>query len=134
MKKLLALGLAGALAMGTVAATATTVSAAPNGWNQDWKKNNWNGNKNWNGNGNWNWKHRRHNNNFLFPLILGGAIGYGLSQSYPYPYGATFDDGYSDAHARWCFAHYPRSYNPVTNTYVSKRGVEKVCYSPYGPY
>ena len=102
---------------GTVAATATTVSAAPNGWNQDWKKNNWNGNKNWNGNGNWKWRNRRHNNNFLFPLILGGAIGYGLSQSYPYPYGATFDDGYSDAHARWCFAHYPRSYNPDTNTY-----------------
>jgi hypothetical protein len=137
MKKILALGLAAAMATATIGITAETASAQPKNWNNDWnwKKNNWKGN-NWNGNGNW----RRHNNwrggNFVLPFVLGGALGYGLSQGYGYP-GPYYNQGpaygYGDPHEQWCAAHY-RTYNPVTNTFFVRPGVARVCVSPYGPY
>lgn len=132
MRKLLALGLAGALAMGSVAVTAASVSAEPKygGWNNEWKKNkNWKGN-NWNGN----WKqHHGFHGGFWLPFVLGGAVGYGLSQGYGpyYDYEPGPSYRYSDAHVQWCFDHYPNTYNPVTNMYFVRPGVPAVCYSPF---
>ena len=71
-------------------------------------------------------RHDRHRNfdNFgiyVSPLILGGGYGY--------------NDGYrhsGNAHEEWCFDHYPNSYNPNDNTWVSYSGDVRVCRSPYG--
>ena len=37
---------------------------------------------------------------------------------------------YGSKHKTWCANKY-RSYNPKTNTYVTKKGVKKTCNSPY---
>lgn len=42
--------------------------------------------------------------------------------------GATAN--YNSKHKNWCANKY-RSYNPKTNTYVTKNGVKKKCNSPY---
>jgi hypothetical protein len=125
MKKLLALGLAATLATASVAATAGAALAQPKGgpgWNDNWKKNNWR----------WHRGHRGYDGGFLLPFVLGGAIGYGLSQSYPGPYYDDYDYAYGDdARDAWCAAHF-RTYNPVTNTYWVRPGVPRVCVPPYG--
>jgi hypothetical protein len=132
MKKLIALGLATAVAVGSMAAVTGTASAQPDWQKKSWNKN-WNGNKKWNNNkwshnNNWNWRHR-HSNNWVAPFVFGSVLGYGLGSAYynqPY-YGSGY---YGDAHVRWCMDRY-RTYNPATNTYFIRRGVPAVCYSPY---
>jgi|SwirhisoilCB2_FD_contig_31_27954879_length_428_multi_9_in_0_out_0_1 hypothetical protein len=133
MKKVLALGLAAAMAATTVGVTVEAASAQPK-----WQNN---------GGGNWDYKRHHHNGgywrggNFIAPFLLGGAIGYGLGQSYypnGYGYGYDYDYGYApsygyggNAHVQWCASHY-RTYNPATNTFFVRPGVPRVCVSPYG--
>jgi hypothetical protein len=124
MKKILAAGLAGLIAIG--AAGVTTTAASAKDWNgpKDWKGQKWNGHHHHrHGGGNWGWG-------------LGGfALGYGLgAMSGPYygydrPYYGSYYRG--DSHVQWCLDRY-RTYNPRTNTFFVRPGVERVCVSPYG--
>ena len=83
--------------------------------------------------GNWTWtkrkEHRRHDRDHGYGYGYGCGYydcGYDLSQGYPGP-----EYGYNvDTHVQWCASHY-RTYNPATNTYWAKRGVQKICHSPY---
>lgn len=133
MKKIIALGLAAAVTVGSMAAVTGTASAEPNWQKKSWNKN-WNGNKNWNNNkwsnnNNWKWRNR-HNGGWVAPFVFGSVLGYGLGSYYnngPY-YGSGY---YNDAHVQWCLDHY-RTYNPRTNTYFIRRGVAVACNSPYG--
>jgi hypothetical protein len=106
--------------------------------------------KNNNYNGNWNNKHfnnncfyknggcyNKHRNkhrrdrfdrsDLFLPLIIGGFGAYNY-YDYDDDYG---DAGLSSAHIRWCLNHYPRSYNPRTNLWVSNSGKKHQCDSPY---
>ena len=57
---------------------------------------------------------------FVSPLIIGGGYGYN---------GGYHRSG--NAHVEWCFDHYPNSYNPNNNTWVSYSGDVRSCRSPY---
>lgn len=108
---------------------------ANNNWPKQGQGPNWN---NWQQNNNW-WKHHKkppyphypyypnYYNNGI-PFVFGLALGATLAQPY-------YDDGpgYAtlSAHQRWCFDHYPNTYNPRTNTYYIRAGVIAVCYSPF---
>src|SRR5262249_18747699 len=131
MKKILAAGVAALIAIGAAGVTTTAVSAKD--WNgpNDWKGQKWKGNNNWDGH------HRRHGGGNWGWGLGGFALGYGrgaLSGPYyggydrPY-YGGGYYSG--DAHVQWCLDRY-RSYNPRTNTFFVRPGVERVCVSPYG--
>jgi hypothetical protein len=127
MKKLMALGLATAVAVGSLAAVTAPASAQPDWQKKSWNKN-WNGNKNNKWDNDWKWRHR-HNGGWVAPFVFGSVLGYGLGSAYynqPY-YGSGY---YGDAHVQWCMDRY-RTYNPATNTYFVRRGVQAVCYSPY---
>jgi hypothetical protein len=136
MKKILALGVAAAIAAGSATvATTTTASAQPGPrWNQDqeWKK--W-PKKQWNNKWDNDWRYHRRGGN-IWPFVIGGAIGYGIGRSYDYyydypPAAYEYSGEYSEAHVRWCLAHYPNTYNPATNLYNPRRGVTAECISPY---
>ncbi len=71
--------------------------------------------------------HRQYNNNVapfffgLFGMMLARPY---YTQRYYYP---------SDPHVAWCVAHY-KTYNPATNLFFIRRGVQAVCVSPYDRY
>ncbi len=152
MKKVLALGVAAVIGLGSlgVATTVTPANADPGqNWNQDWKfkngqrgnwlrhsdnrGNNWQYNRGNHWNGKWS-QHRGYRGSPILPLIIGGAIGYGIGSAYSAP-SYSYDSGpsyrYSQAHVQWCLERYPNTYNPATNRYFSRPGVQAVCYSPY---
>lgn len=116
MKKILSLGLAGAMTVATIAGTAATAQAGP-----------WMGKP-----------HHHHGFNggaFIAGTVLGlaalGAYGaYAQPYPYPQPY-VTYGGGNWNAHVQWCYQHYPNSYNPRTNTYIGWNGVAYYCDSPF---
>ena len=65
---------------------------------------------------------------FNFNLGFGGPFG-----------GHTFFPGPLhpapswQAHVNYCYANYPNSYNPHTNTWVNLLGTTQICHSPYWP-
>ncbi len=128
MKKIIALGLAAAVSVGSLAAVTSTASAAQDWQKKSWNKN-WNGNKWSNNNNNWKWRNRYHGGSgWVAPFVFGSVLGYGLG-SYNQPY---YGSGYgADSHVEWCMDRY-RTYNPATNTYFIRRGVQAVCHSPFG--
>jgi hypothetical protein len=122
MKKLMALSLAAVVTATSIATTMTSASAGDRDYG----------------------RHRpyimhRQNDNiapFLFGSIFGSIFGSMLSQPYysqqPY-YGQRYTYYRSNPHVEWCLARY-KTYNPATNTFFIRRGVQAVCVSPYYPY
>ncbi len=69
--------------------------------------------------------------NFNFSIGVGG---WGPGWGYPGYYGGyaqPYPVNNWSAHVSWCFDHKGPSYNPNTNTYVTKYGKMKVCHSPF---
>jgi len=106
MRKLAAIGLAGALATATVGASTSSAQATTPG-----------------------------------AFFWGAAIAVGalvlLHHHRPfvttraYAYDPGYPLGYVSAHAAWCKAHYPNTYNSITNTFIGNDRRVHVCISPY---
>lgn len=132
MKKIFALGLAGALAFSALTGTIATANAAPFHPHSAPHQNSYSSGG-WGAGG----------------IIAGAIIGLGIAaaaqpyypQTYYAPYPtypvypanpAYYSGPYAgNAHIDWCLARYPNSYNPRTNTYVAYNGATYYCDSPY---
>jgi hypothetical protein len=118
MKRLASAALAGALAIGTVAATGASASADPYYPYHP--------------------HHYHDGGGFVAAGILGLATGLVASQVFspepppppsPYPYYAA-GYGADDAHLQWCEATY-RSYDPETDLWRDYQGIPHRCQGPY---
>ena len=71
--------------------------------------------------------------------VPANAASFNFNLGFGGPFGGTFfptplhPAPSWQAHVNYCYAHYPNSYNPHTNTWVNNWGVTKVCYSPHWP-
>jgi hypothetical protein len=122
MKRLASAALAGALAIGTVAATGASASADPY---YPYHPHHYHGGYDDGG-------------GFVAAGILGLATGLVASQVFspepppppsPYPYYAA-GYGADDAHLQWCEATY-RSYDPETDLWRDYQGIPHRCQGPY---
>ena len=131
MKKLTSVAVAGAIAMASIGAAATTADAGQKRW------------KNWNQQYSYNHRNRGGDAGaFIAGGIIGLAAGVIASQAFqPYPYGyyppvaqpvypAYPAYAYANPHVAWCESKYI-SYNPQSNTWVDYAGNIRVCVSPY---
>ncbi|MEJ0097451.1 MAG: BA14K family protein [Bauldia sp.] len=112
MKKILALGLAAAMAAGTIAATSTEASARPHYWPQH----NFNHGHYWGGGG---------GPSFFFGF---GAPNYYYPDYYYAPPLPVYN--YGSAHIRWCAQTY-KTYNARTDTFFVRPGVPARCVAPF---
>lgn len=137
MKILVSLAVAGALAAGGIAATATGASAGQ-----------WNGNWNQHGPYHGPYNYRPHQTYRSGPdvggaLVAGAVLGlaFGALASHPYAEPVPAPDviylppphpNYAavDAHFAWCSKTY-RSYNGERDSFIDFQGIERPCIDPY---
>jgi hypothetical protein len=88
------------------------------------------------------WDHHHHHPYWGGRPYYGWETGPGYyypDYGYDYGYDDGYDDGYyptypsyagSNAHVRWCEAHY-KTYNPATDLFFVRRGVPARCVAPF---